>query len=227
MVGHAFGDIGASTGAVVLNSHGATNVTTSFHISNQFPVKDFVGVNFGAIGGGGNSPTDILVDDISSNTLTFAQQSGATLYVRDNSGTAAGVFAVVDPSTANSNVFQNGVDIFNGVFGIYSGSTTPAVQLSATGATLPALTLGNVSSGTQCLQANGSGVVAGVGSACAPLASPTFTGTPAAPTPGTADNSTKIATTAYVQAQGYLTAAPICPMWFTQPHASSTASFSV
>lgn len=37
----------------------------------------------------------------------------------------------------------------------------------------------------------------------APLASPTFTGTPAAPTPSTADNSTKIATTAYVQAQGF------------------------
>jgi len=32
----------------------------------------------------------------------------------------------------------------------------------------------------------------------APLASPTFTGTPAAPTPSAADNSTKIATTAYV-----------------------------
>jgi hypothetical protein len=37
----------------------------------------------------------------------------------------------------------------------------------------------------------------------APIASPTFTGTPAAPTPSTADNSTKLATTAYVQAQGF------------------------
>lgn len=40
----------------------------------------------------------------------------------------------------------------------------------------------------------------------APLASPGLTGTPTAPTPATADNSTKIATTAYVQAQGYVTA---------------------
>jgi hypothetical protein len=39
------------------------------------------------------------------------------------------------------------------------------------------------------------------------LASPAFTGTPTAPTPATADSSTKIATTAYVQAQGYVTAA--------------------
>lgn len=43
----------------------------------------------------------------------------------------------------------------------------------------------------------------------APLASPTFTGTPAAPTPLTADSSTALATTAYVKAQGYLTAAPV------------------
>ena len=33
----------------------------------------------------------------------------------------------------------------------------------------------------------------------APLASPTFTGTPAAPTPATSDNTTKVATTAFVQ----------------------------
>ena len=39
----------------------------------------------------------------------------------------------------------------------------------------------------------------------APLASPALTGTPTAPTPATADNTTKIATTAYVKAQGYLT----------------------
>lgn len=35
----------------------------------------------------------------------------------------------------------------------------------------------------------------------APLASPPFTGTPTAPTPTTGDNSTKLATTAFVQAQ--------------------------
>lgn len=39
----------------------------------------------------------------------------------------------------------------------------------------------------------------------APLASPTFTGTAASVTPATSDNSTTIATTAYVKAQSYLT----------------------
>jgi trimeric autotransporter adhesin len=38
----------------------------------------------------------------------------------------------------------------------------------------------------------------------APLNSPNFTGTPTAPTPSTSDNSTQIATTAFVQAQGFV-----------------------
>ena len=38
----------------------------------------------------------------------------------------------------------------------------------------------------------------------APLNSPTFTGNPQAPTPATGDSSVSIATTAYVQAQGYV-----------------------
>jgi len=37
----------------------------------------------------------------------------------------------------------------------------------------------------------------------APLASPTFTGTPSAPTPSSSDSSTTLATTAFVKAQGY------------------------
>jgi len=42
-----------------------------------------------------------------------------------------------------------------------------------------------------------------VTSTYAPLANPTFTGDPKAPTPATADNDTSIATTAFVKAQGY------------------------
>jgi trimeric autotransporter adhesin len=38
----------------------------------------------------------------------------------------------------------------------------------------------------------------------APLASPAFTGNPTAPTPSSSDNSVSIATTAFVQAQGYV-----------------------
>lgn len=41
----------------------------------------------------------------------------------------------------------------------------------------------------------------------APLASPAFSGTPTSPTPSAADNSTRLATTAFVKAQGYVTTA--------------------
>ena len=53
----------------------------------------------------------------------------------------------------------------------------------------------------------------------APLASPSFTGTPTAPTASSSDSSTKIATTAYVQAQ-------TCPIWFSTPNAASTVNFT-
>jgi hypothetical protein len=51
------------------------------------------------------------------------------------------------------------------------------------------------------------GAIATATGGLAPSASPAFTGDPTAPTPATGDNSTKIATTAYVQAQGYATVA--------------------
>jgi hypothetical protein len=67
--------------------------------------------------------------------------------------------------------------------------------------------------------------------AYAPLASPTFTGTPAAPTPSTADNTTKLATTAFVKAQAYapiaspgLTGSPTAPTPATADSSSLLAT---
>lgn len=67
--------------------------------------------------------------------------------------------------------------------------------------------------------------------AYAPLASPTFTGVPAAPTPAADTNTTQIATTAYVVGQGYLkssaassTYAPLASPTFTGTPAAPTAS---
>jgi hypothetical protein len=65
----------------------------------------------------------------------------------------------------------------------------------------------------------------------APLSSPTFTGTVSAPTPNDSDNSTKIATTAFVKNQGYLTTASAASNYatiisptFTGTPAAPTAS---
>jgi hypothetical protein len=55
----------------------------------------------------------------------------------------------------------------------------------------------------------------------APIASPTFTGTPAAPTATSSDNSTQLATTAFVKAQSY---APLASPTFTGTPAAPTAT---
>jgi len=55
----------------------------------------------------------------------------------------------------------------------------------------------------------------------APLASPTFTGTPAAPTPATGSNGTQLATTAFVKVQGY---APLASPTFTGVPTAPTAA---
>lgn len=55
----------------------------------------------------------------------------------------------------------------------------------------------------------------------APLASPTFTGTPAAPTAAVDTNTTQIATTAYVVGQGYLKSATAASTYQTQAGMSS------
>lgn len=58
----------------------------------------------------------------------------------------------------------------------------------------------------------------------APLASPAFTGTPTAPTPATSDNSTNIATTAFVKAQGYATGSTLVSGNY--PKASGTGALA-
>ncbi len=54
-------------------------------------------------------------------------------------------------------------------------------------------------------------------SGAAPLASPALTGTPTAPTPSAADDSTKLATTAYVKSQGYVTSSGVTSLTSTSP----------
>ncbi|HEY1301440.1 MAG TPA: hypothetical protein VGF07_13150 [Stellaceae bacterium] len=78
---------------------------------------------------------------------------------------------------------------------------------SGTGATAIPVTLAAVNANIgafQGLTVNAKGLVtAAVNMNYAPLASPAFTGAPTAPSPATADNSTALATTAFVKAQGY------------------------
>lgn len=84
----------------------------------------------------------------------------------------------------------------NSVAGTYTTLLGPEV-LAASGA------VASVFGRTGAVVATSGDYSVGQVTGAAPLASPALTGTPTAPTPSTADSSTKIATTAYVQAQGY------------------------
>jgi len=95
----------------------------------------------------------------------------------------------------------------------FTGVPTAPTATAGTNTTQVATTafvLANAAAGGVSTVAGRSGAVvltvADVGGA-APLASPAFTGVPTALTPATADNSTTLATTAFVKAQGYITTA--------------------
>src|SRR5215831_13578287 len=79
---------------------------------------------------------------------------------------------------------------------------------------------GNAASGTSTLYSRGDHVHPSDTSRAA-LVSPTFTGTPAAPTAPTADNSTTLATTGFVKAQAY--AAIASPTFTGDPRAPTPA----
>lgn len=84
------------------------------------------------------------------------------------------------------------------------GGTVSSVDIaSATGISFTGGPIVSTGTFTPALSANLQAWHALSPSSKADVNSPTFTGTPAAPTPSTSDNSTKIATTAYVKAQGY------------------------
>ena len=83
------------------------------------------------------------------------------------------------------------------VGGVGSGSGT-ALILSTNGVQNGSQTRLNIIGVNHIAASESSGDVTIDGSALAPIASPAFTGTPTAPTPPPGDNSTKIATTAFV-----------------------------
>ena len=86
----------------------------------------------------------------------------------------------------------------------YNGLTVTSSTGTLTIAALKVVTVSNTLTFTGT---DSSSVAFGTGGTVAYLASPTFTGTPAAPTAAVDTNTTQLATTAYVVAQGYLKSA--------------------
>ncbi len=138
--------------------------------------------------GGAQNTTGATVTNVTTaaSATTAVSISGSNSVSATITGVEAqGTNAIVDN--------QAGQTITDNVVALYvaaPSSATHAVVINAP-ATIPNLA--------------GYASQAWVGLLYAPLISPILTGTPAAPTPSPGDNSTKIATTAYVQAQGYET----------------------
>ena len=127
-----------------------------------------------------------IVQSGTSKRATTAQIAGLTA----NVGTVTSI-------TAQSPL-SGGTITTSGTIGLTAGGVTNSYLATMASNTLKGNNTGSTAAPSDL---STSQVMTMLGAA--PLASPTFTGTPAAPTPLSSDNSTTIATTAYVKAQGY------------------------
>ena len=159
---------------------------------------------------GTTTPTGLTVGEPAFDTATNRLFIGNTAAVRWIGGEITGGVDMGAGSAASQNrvptqnaVYEyarrNFVASFNGATGAVTGASLGAntfsgLQTSSTGFSGP-LT-GNATSATNATQLGG---VAAASYAL--LASPTFTGTPAAPTANVGTNTTQIATTAFVQSE--------------------------
>ena len=158
-------------------------------------------------------------------TKVVTGPSYSKTYVVDNAATggavtfkAAGQTGVSVAVGEKCTVYFNGTDyvkvassVADGVTSVGGTGTVNGITLTGTVTSTGNLTLGgtlanvNLTSqvtGTLSVANGGTGVTASTGTGSTVLsASPTFTGTPAAPTASTGTNTTQIATTAFVQNQ--------------------------
>jgi len=144
---------------------------------------------------------------------TYADDSG--LATNATRATASNNSLVADDTTSAGTYYPVWVDATSGDKPIKLSSTKltfnpstgvlSATSFSGSGASLTGLDAGNIGAGTLPVARGGTGVTSSTGTTSVVLsASPTLTGTPAAPTAAVDTNTTQIATTAYVIGQGYL-----------------------
>lgn len=170
-------------------------VTNSAIISNIASVRADTSANLSTAITTVNSNLNVTAATINGNVANLSSITGnaiSVLYSNDLSlqqqlsaieNTIANLATVVSPplvgdATLNGNLISNVA---------YVNSTTEAINNNLTN-----IIIGLAQSAQNNLIATTSSL--------APKASPTFTGTPTAPTPGSGDNSTRIATTAFVGA---------------------------
>ena len=135
----------------------------------------------------GSEQVEVVQSNTSVRTTTQAIANLATVNVN-----------AITSLTINSPLYASGSNpiISTGSIGLSSNGVTNNYL-----GTMPTLTLKGNNTGSTAAPTDLSVASVMTMLGAAPLASPTFTGTPRAPTPATSDNSTQIATTAFVKAQ--------------------------
>jgi hypothetical protein len=182
---------GASQAIVASNPSTNTSIAPASTSGSPGFLFSIFGGNSTANSGFGGALT------FAAGSATGTTSTGGTLTLRAGSGTAAnGAISIGSTNTASIGIGAAGVTT------TFSGRVvTPALTTSAAGfnvaptsATPTTLSNGDiwVTSANLFVRINGATQT------LAPLASPTFTGTPAAPTASSGDNTTQIATTAFV-----------------------------
>jgi hypothetical protein len=221
VAGNSGSGSGFELGKFASESYELCNDTTSGTIVNGLAVLTTAGcaakpasaLTSGAIG-------VVIANAGTSGVVTLARE-GSAYCSFDGSATVVGDYVVASP-TASSGFYPlchdagatrpTGTQILGRVLQASAGSTTVQMFMDMPGS--------NVSSGTSagtgsCTNQAVTAVLSGgptcttitsayVDSSIAPAASPALTGTPTAPTAAAGDNSTKIATTAYVRSEIYL-----------------------
>jgi hypothetical protein len=161
----------------------------------------------------------VVIANAGTSGVATLAKSGSAFCSFDGTATVIGDYVV--PSSTSGSFYlchdaggtrPTGTQILGRVLQASSGSTTVQMFLDMPGSSVSSGTPPGVGSCTnQAVTAVNTGAAptcttvtsAYVDSSIAPTSSPAFTGTPTAPTPSTSDSSTKIATTAWVNAQGY------------------------
>lgn len=165
-------------------------------------------------GTGGSGGMSQITSAISLNAITDSGASVALTTTQCNSTNL----------TFTGTLNQSGTVVFpdNGMWAVSNTCTGANVEIQmvsntggASGAVVylernQTVTIVSTTSGITVVGSSGSLTSAQITAAGGALiASPSFTGSPTAPTATTATNNTQIATTAFVKAQGYLTSAPV------------------
>jgi hypothetical protein len=187
-------------------SNNQTVATTAFVMAKvgsggYVPTARLVSAGTGLSGGG-----DLSVD----RTISFNEAGyGDLRYMRVAGGTFTGIAITATPSSGGAG------------FRLPHGAA-PSAPVNGDVWTTTADLLARINGTTRTFWHNGNLTPSNY----APLSSPTFTGTPAAPTAAADTNTTQLATTAFVIGQGYLKSATASSTYQTQAGMSSYAQLA-